>query len=295
MRDKFFYYLFLALNKLSLITPKFVKVYIAKALAFLFYKFHKKYYGVAKANLDFVYPNLTNNQKEQIIKDMFFNLAQNLGSFIENQNATKQRILNKVTFKNEEILLNALKSKKPIILLSGHFSNWELLYLAISAKYTPLIGVGKALKQPWLDYILKKNREQFGIKMIEKRGAMRKMVSSIKQKKVLGILVDQNLEGEIVKFFNKDARHTTSAAILAQKFDAIVIPCFIKRVGFEKYEATFYNPISVDKNSLNFIKEHTQKQADITEKIIKQNPSEWLWIHRRWKYKYPQIYKSIKK
>jgi KDO2-lipid IV(A) lauroyltransferase len=295
MKDRIFYYLFLILNKLSLITPKFLKIYIAKALAFLFYKFHKKYYNVAKANLDFVYPNLTNNQKEQIIKDMFFNLAQNFGSFIENQNATKQRILKKVTFKNEEILLNALKSKKPIVFITGHFSNWEILPLAIAAKYTPLVGIGRALKQPWLDSILKKNREQFGIEMIEKHGAMRSMIKAIKQNKVIGLLVDQNLEGEIVKFFNKDARHSSAAAILAQKFDAIVIPCFIKRVGFERYEATFYEPIVVDKDNKNFIKEHTQKQADITEKIIRQNPSQWLWIHRRWKYKYPQIYKSVKK
>jgi len=294
MLDNLAYYSFIFLQKISLILPPFAKKSIAKALAYLFYKFHKRYYKVARANLDFIYEDkLTNEQKEKIIKDMFYNLAQNFGSFIENQGISKERLLKKVTFKNEEILLNALKSGRPVVFITGHVSNWEILPLAISAKYVPLVGVGRALKQPWLDKILKKNREQFGINMIEKHGAMREMVRVVKQKRVLGLLVDQNLTGEIVDFFGKKARHTTAAALLARKMNAIVIPCFITRVGFEKYEATFYEPLEVEKtdNIEQDIKNHTQKQADITQKVIEKSPHEWLWIHRRWKHLYPHIYK----
>jgi KDO2-lipid IV(A) lauroyltransferase len=92
----------------------------------------------------------------------------------------------------------------------------------------------------------------------------------------------------------KRASHTTSAALLAYKYGASVIPCFIKRVGFEKYEATFFDPINVDK-SLNmdeYILQHTQKQAKITQEFINTSPAQWLWIHRRWKREYPQIYKG---
>ncbi len=286
-------FLFWNLKILSQILPKGVKLAIAKAIASGLYKYHKRYYKIARANLDFVYgSSKSSSEKEQIIKDMFLNLAQNLGSFIENQNISKAKLLKKVTFKNEEVLLNALKSNKPIVFITAHQSNWEILPLAISAKYQPLTGVGRPLKQPWLDKILQKNRQQFQIEMISKFGAMRKMVKTVKAKRLLGLLVDQNLEGVEVEFFGKRTIHTNSAAILANKFGAIVIPAFITRVGFEKYEATFYEPISIEKSGddAQDIINHTQKQAAITEKVIKESPHEWLWIHRRWKQTYPEIY-----
>ena len=284
---------FLLLKNISKILPNTVKKYIAKLLGYSFYKLHKRYYHIAKVNLDFIYEDkLTNEQKESIIKEMFYNLAQNFGSFIENQGISKEKLLNKVTFKNDDIFIKALKGDRPIVFITAHYSNWEILPLAIAAKYHPLVGVGRALKQDWLDSILKKNREQFGIEMIDKNGAMKEMVKIVKEKKPIGLLVDQSLEGVVVDFMGKRASHTTSAAILAYKYNAIVIPCFIKRVGFEKYEATFYEPIDVDrdKSKEEFILEHTQKQAHITQKIIEKSPSEWLWIHRRWKREYPQIY-----
>ncbi len=284
---------FLLLKNISKILPNTVKKYIAKLLGYSFYKLHKRYYHIAKVNLDFIYEDkLTNEQKESIIKEMFYNLAQNFGSFIENQGISKEKLLNKVTFKNDDIFIKALKGDRPIVFITAHYSNWEILPLAIAAKYHPLVGVGRALKQDWLDSILKKNREQFGIEMIDKNGAMKEMVKIVKEKKPIGLLVDQSLEGVVVDFMGKRASHTTSAAILAYKYNAIVIPCFIKRVGFEKYEATFYEPIDVDrdKSKDEFILEHTQKQAHITQKIIEKSPSEWLWIHRRWKREYPQIY-----
>lgn len=285
--------LFFLLKIVSYITPKFIKVTIAKRIANILYKKHKKYYKIAKINLDFIYnDSLTNAKKELIIKDMFYNLVQNIGSFIENQNISKERLLKKVTFINEDILLKANKSGKPIVFVTAHYSNWEILPLAISAKYTPLTGIGRALKQPYLDKILRENRERFGIDMIEKSGAMREMIKVVKKRKPIGLLVDQSLEGVVVDFLGKNASHTTSAALLAHKYDTITIPCFITRVGFEKYEATFYDPIKVDKSHSmeSYILQHTQKQAKITEEIIKKEPSQWLWIHRRWKREYPEIY-----
>lgn len=286
--------LFFLLNKISLILPQSVKAALAKMVALLFYKYHNRYHTVARENLDFIYEErLTPSQKEQLIKEMFFNLAQNFGSFIENQNITAKRLLQKISFENETILLNAIESGRPVIFITAHQSNWELLALAISAKYQPLTGVGRPLKQPWLNSILQNAREQFGGKMIDKHGAMRKMVKAVKEKRLLGLLVDQSLEGVEVDFFNKKTLHTTSAAILARKFNAIVIPAFITRIGFERYRATFYTPIEVEKtdNEARDILNHTQKQAAITEQVIRQSPAEWLWIHRRWKKTYPHIYK----
>ncbi len=294
MKEKSAKLFFKLLKVLSYILPPFLKDKIAKFIAYTFYRFHKRYYKVAKVNLDFIYgDSLSSSQKEEIIKGVFLNLAYNLGSLIENQNIKKDKLLKKVTFKNEKILLNAIKQQRPVVLITAHQSNWEILSLAISAKFKPLVIVGRPLKQEWLNSALKNSREQFGTKLISKKGGMRAMLKVAKEKKILGLLVDQNLPGESVEFFGKKASHTTAAALLARKYNAIVIPCFTKRVGFEKYEAVFCKPIEIEKSN-DFMKDiliHTQKQAKITEEFIRKNPHEWLWIHRRWKKFYPEIYK----
>ncbi len=294
IKEKITSLLFFILSKISIILPKSIKIFISKVIATLLYRFHRRYYKVAKINLDFIYKDsLTTEEKEQIIKGMFFNLAQNLGSFIENQNISKEKLLHKVTFKNEEIMTNALKSDRAVIFITAHQSNWEILSIAAAAKFTPISVVGRRIKQPYLNNIIKQSREKFGVDIIDKNGAMRHLVKAIKKKKPIGLLVDQNLEGIYVDFFSKKTMHTTTAAMLAYKFNAMVIPCFVSRVDFEKYEATFYEPIEVEKsdNLEQYILEHTQKQAKITEEVIKKAPQEWLWIHRRWKSYYPDIYK----
>ena len=289
MKYKLSYSLFYILNLISKILPNFAKDKLAKSTSILWYKLHSNYRKRVLTNLNFIYPNKSENEKKELAKGVFLNLTYNLGSFIDNFNTKKEKILQKVTFKNEDILLNALQQNRPIIFVTGHYSNWEILPLAIAAKYTPLIGVGRPLDQDYLDKVLRKNREQFGNKMINKHGAMRELVKAMKQKKVVGLLVDQNLDGIEVEFMGKKTIHTTSVAILAQKFNAIAIPCFIKRVGFEQYIATFYKPIEADKEE--FIFNHTQKQAIITQKVIEEDISQWMWIHRRWKATYPDIYK----
>jgi len=293
MRDKITEQTFNILKLIGTAFPVFIKKAIAKFIAYLFYKFHKKYYRVAKSNLDFIYgSSLSYKEKEQFIKKNFYHLTQNFGSFIENQGITKERLLEKVEFIDDYIFKEALNSGRAVVLITAHLGNWEILPLAISAKYQPLVGVGRKLKQPWLDRVLRKNREQFGIEMVDKNGGMRAMVKVVRDKKLLGLLIDQSLPGVDVEFFGKKVSHTTAAALLARKFNALVVPCFIERVGFEKYKATFYEAIEMERTD-NIEKDilfHTQKQAKITEEVIKRYPEQWLWIHRRWKKHYLDIY-----
>ncbi len=292
MRYKLLKATFITLNKISKATPKSIKVAFAYTFSNLWYYLHLNYRQRVFANLNFIFPDMPKSEKQKIAKGVFLNLIHNLGSFIENFQASKELLEKKVTFYNDKILKDALNQDKPIIFLTAHYSNWEILPLAIAAKYRPLIGVGRPLNQPNLNKILLEAREQFGIKMVSKFGATKELLKALKQKKIVGLLMDQNLGGIEVDFFGKKTIQATTIAALAYKFDAIVIPCFIKRVGFEKYEAKFYEPIRVDvKDEKEFIKEHTQKEAKIIEEVIKEDLSQWLWIHRRWKETYPEIYK----
>jgi KDO2-lipid IV(A) lauroyltransferase len=273
-----------------------VLYYIVKGLALFIYTVDKKHRKIAHVNLELAYGDrISNEQKEKIVKASYLNLLLLLADFIKNQGISKEELLEKVTFENETVLSNALKNDKKIILITAHYGNWELLPLSLAAQFGPLTGVGRKLDSNAMDQILNKNRQQFDIEMLDKKGAMRDMISVLKHDRMLGLLVDQNTsenEGILVDFFGKPVRHTPAAAILARRFDALIIPAFITTDDHFHYKITFYEPIETDKteDKDKDISDSVQKQAKITEEIIRKKPEEWFWLHKRWKNQFEERY-----
>ena len=284
-------------QKFISLIPTTVWIIISRNLAKLAYKLDKKHSKTAKVNLDIAFADkLDEKQKQEIIIRSYQNLFMTALDTILNQGKSKEEILSKVEFKNEHFLIEALNSKKPIIFITAHYGNWELGTLAIAAKFTPISVVGRRLDNQYANKILKATREQFDIEMIDKSNAMKKMVQSIKRKKPLGVVVDQNTstkEGILIDFFAKEARHTPSVSILARKFDAIVIPVYDYTNDFKKWTVEFYEPMIMQKSDdiNDDIQNFTQKQADITKRVIEKKPDEWLWLHKRWKNRYEELYK----
>lgn len=295
--DSIYLGLFYTFRFITLYTPKCIMDFILKSGAIFFYTIDKKHRKIAKANLDLTYEDkISEDEKINIIKGCYKNLIYTLADFIRNQGATKEEVLNKVSFKNEDLLTSLIKQNRKIIIMTAHYGNWELLSLAIAAKLTPLSIVGRDLESEVMNKILTKNREQFDVELLSKSGAMKGMLTALKKNRPVGILVDQNTkneEGILIDFFGKKARHTPSAAVLAKKFDAVIIPAFIKSMDNESYEIEFYESFEVanSEDKEKDILECVQKQADITEEVIKSKPNEWFWLHKRWKNQYEHIYK----
>jgi len=294
--DKIYLIVFYTFRFFIKYMPRFIINGLLKFFAFIAYHFDKKHRHVARVNLDLAFGNKkTKIEKEQIIKECYQNIFYNLAEFVKNQGASKDEILSKVTFKNEHLLEEALKSGRKVIVTTAHYGNWELLSLAIAARFSSVSIVGRDLDSKVMNTILTKNREQFDVELISKDGAMKGMMKALKAHRTLGILVDQNTaekEGLLIDFFGKKARHTPSAAILARKFDAIIIPGFIQTSDHKNFEISFYDSIQTkvsedkDEDILNSV----IKQAQITQKIIEEKPGEWFWLHQRWKNQYEDLY-----
>ena len=281
------------------LAPTFLKYPIIKGVARLAYLVDIKHRRIAKVNLDLAYENsLSDEEKKSIIKKCYENMAFNLADFVENQGISKDRLLLKVEFKNSKIVEDAKKDGKPIIFMTAHYGNWELLALAIAAKFGSLSIVGRPLDSKVMDEILKRNREQFDIELIPKKGAMRPLIKALKDGRFVGLLVDQNTtdsEGVLIDFFGKKARHTPAVAILAKRMNAIIIPTFIQTDDHTIYTISFYTPLKMKDsgNKDQEILENVQAQANITEQIIRQKPNEWFWFHRRWKNQYKHKYEEV--
>jgi len=297
MIDKLYLFGFYAFRWVVKYTPDFILHPILDFIAWVTYLFDKKHRKIIKTNLDFAYEkSMSETEKEKIIKKCYKNLVYFLADFIENQGITKEKLANKLTFENEEILKDAIKNEEKIILITAHYGNWELIPLALGAFFGKITGVGRALENEQLNIILQNNREQFNIQMLEKNGAMKGMIKALNSRRLLGLLVDQNTsdsEGVLINFFGKKARQTHSTALLARKFNAVIIPAFITTNDYKNYKITFYDKIlpiksdDIDKDIL----ELTQKQSDAIEKAIRKKPDEWFWFHKKWKNQYEEIYK----
>ncbi|MDL0088867.1 lipid A biosynthesis lauroyl acyltransferase [Campylobacter gastrosuis] len=294
--DRVYLCLFYVFKFIIFITPNALHNAIAKGLAFIYMRVNKRRFRVVMSNLNMAFGDEISMQKKlEIAKKCYFNFAKFLGiNFIKNQNTTKQKVLNRVRFKDEKFLLEAINSGRSVIVATAHFGEWELFSLAMAARFGAVSILGRRLDSKSINEILNANRTQFDIELIEKSGAAKGILRALKQKRLVGILVDQNTaksEGIEVSFFGKRVLHTPSVSIFAQKTNALIVSAFISSVDEQMSEICFFKAVDInDFDKANAIKLATQAQADACEAMIRQKPDEYFWFHKRFKHFYERIY-----
>ena len=288
---------FYTLKFLIFILPSSLQNLLAKFLAFAFMKLKKKRFHVVMTNLDLAFGETkSKEEKLEIAKKCYYNFAKYLGiNFILNQNTTKQKILEQVVFKNEHFLLDAMKSGRPIIVTTAHFGQWEIFGLAVAAHFGASSALGRRLDSSVMDKILKANRAQFDVELIDKNGGAKDILKALKARRIVGILVDQNTapkDGIKVQFFGKDVLHTPAASVLAQKTNALIINAFIYQKGENLNEICFEEPIDISTfDKEDAVQKATQMQCSACEEMVRARPEEYFWFHQRFKRFYENEYK----
>ena len=288
---------FYTLKFLIFILPSSLQNLLAKFLAFAFMKLKKKRFHVVMTNLNLAFGETkSKEEKLEIARKCYYNFAKYLGiNFILNQNTTKQKILKQVVFKNEHFLLDAMKSGRPIIVTTAHFGQWEIFGLAVAAHFGPSSVLGRRLDSSVMDKILKANRAQFDVELIDKNGGAKDILKALKARRIVGILVDQNTapkDGIKVQFFGKDVLHTPAASVLAQKTNALIINAFIYQKGENLNEICFEQPIDISTfDKEDAVQKATQMQCSACEEMVRARPEEYFWFHQRFKRFYENEYK----
>ena len=288
---------FYTLKFLIFILPSSLQNLLAKFLAFAFMKLKKKRFHVVMTNLDLAFGETkTKEEKLEIAKKCYYNFAKYLGiNFILNQNTTKQKILKQVVFKNEHFLLDAIRSGRPIIVTTAHFGQWEIFPLAVAAHFGPSSVLGRKLDSSVMDKILRANRAQFDVELIDKDGGAKDILKALKARRIVGILVDQNTapkDGIKVQFFGKDVLHTPAASVLAQKTNALIINAFIYQKDENLSEICFEEPIDISTfDKEDAVQKATQMQCSACEEMVRARPEEYFWFHQRFKRFYENEYK----
>ena len=232
-------------------------------------------------NLEIFSKKLSDTEKNKIIKSMWKNYGMTFIEYVFLGNFRKEN--SHIILSGEEYLLNSV-NEKPVIFVSGHFANFELMSMEISKRNINLATIYRPLNNFFLNPLMEYLRKKYICKNQIKKGiqGVKQAIEYIKKDHCIALMIDQRVsEGEVIELFNKPSLTTTLPAQLSIKFDLNIIPVFIERTDENKFKIEFQKEIN-PKNFNNKL-ELTKKLNEVLESMIIKNPNQWIWTHNRWK------------
>ena len=236
------------------------------------------------SNISRALPKIGRENNELIVKKMWENYGRILSEYMFIKNFRNSKYKKFLTIEGQEILNELKDSKEPVVFISGHFNNFELMAMQIEKSGINLAAIYRPLNNIFLNKIMEKIRTKYICrKQIKKGGSgTRELLKSFKNNYSIAIMIDQRVSESIkVDFFNQKASTTTIPAQLFKKFGSKIVPIYIERINGVYFRMTVSRPIILEKEST--IEEITLKLNKWLEKMILINPDQWIWSHDRWK------------
>jgi len=245
--------------------------------------------NIIKQNIKNGLGEVDKKRETEIINGMWSNIGSTFAEYV----FLKDFKFNKTNFDHIKIngtnYLNEIKNNnEPAIFYSGHFANFELMAMELDK-----FGIKcAAIYRPLNNFFLNPLMEYLRMKYIcpnqipKGRIGMRKIIRKVKDGYSIALMVDQRVsEGPRTLFFNKPAHTTTIPAQLALKYNCKLVPISLERKEGANFEMTIHEPYKIEKtgNDEEDIKNITLKINQILEKMIVENPTQWIWSHNRWK------------
>jgi len=237
---------------------------------------------IAKKNLKIIDHKISNDEMKKIIEKMWKNYGITFIEYVYLKYFRKNNSY--LSVKDEGNLTQIIKEKKPVIFVSGHFANFELMSMEISKKGIPLATVYRPLNNFFLNPFMEFLRKKYICKNQIKKGigGVRESINYLKKKNSIALMIDQRVsEGEKIDFFNKSAFTTTLPAQLSIKFNIDILPVYIERDKENNYKIEFQKRIQ-PKDFSNKL-ELTKKLNRVLEKMVVRNLYQWILTHNRWK------------
>lgn len=236
--------------------------------------------NIAINNLNFVMPELTDEQKDKIINDMWDNLGRTVAELPNLQSITKENYTKYIKVTDYKYVTDAMKNNKQIFFFSCHSGNWEIIPKMASILGCEFVTTYRVANNLYVDKIIQKCRRGVCKDMIPKgKYGAKKIIGYLSNGSNLAMLTDQKMnDGIEVDFFDKPAMTAPAIAKFVLKYNAILIPSFTIR-NKEKSEIIFFPPLETENKTVLEIMTEVNK---FFEDRIRKNPGQWMWIHKRW-------------
>jgi Kdo2-lipid IVA lauroyltransferase/acyltransferase len=235
-------------------------------------------------HLALAYPELTEAERLLLGRDCFRHHGTTLGECLHLFRRDCGFVESVVEVRGWEEIEKARAADRPILILTGHCGNWELLAAAINCRGLGMAVVARPLDEPDQQRMLAGLRARFGTPTIARgsEGAARQLLATLRRGGVLGMLIDQDtkVDGVWVPFFGRPAFTPVGAAKIALRQNTAVLPTFIERLPDGRHLATFHPALDLPDDA-------TEATALMTAKIeeqVRRRPEQWVWMHRRWRH-----------
>jgi len=240
--------------------------------------------GRARKNLAMAFPEKSEAERDAIMAEMWDNLGRTVAEYAHLDKFDVEGDDPRITVTGGENFTNM--RGRGLLVLSGHFANWEMIPLTGALLGLEGAVVYRPPNNPYVDRYISRARALKGYTdQISKHHGVRRVFTNLRSGKAIGILADQKTnEGIAVPFFGRDAMTTPVPAALALKLNAPIVFVANKRLGGARFHVTLYPPLEFTATG--------DEKADTyaltllinrkLEELVRADPGQWLWIHRRW-------------
>jgi KDO2-lipid IV(A) lauroyltransferase len=269
--------------------------WLVRSLAALWYRLDRRHRRITLANLEFAYGGtLSPEAKERLARRVFSPFVRLAWEIIELLLAPLPVIRRKVVILGGERVQTALAQGRGMVAIAAHAGNWEYTVMGGGLKYFPVAVVGREMDHPWAARLARYLRQRGGNFMVDKQQGLKEILRHLHQNRVVGIVIDQNTTTEgglLVDFFGRPARTTPVAALLARR-GVPVLPMLSRRLADGRHLMVILPQLPLIKTSdpQADILRHLELQSRVIEAWVRTCPEQWLWLHRRWKNQFPEIY-----
>ncbi|GFO55769.1 lipid A biosynthesis lauroyltransferase [Geomonas sp. Red276] len=221
-----------------------------------------------------------------LAKESFENLGRSLIEVCRLYHGQGEEVVANIELRGREHFEAARGKGKGMICLSGHCGNWELMALAIGRLLGEGAVVANQQKNPFFNQMVERMRMRYNSRVIYKKGAFRGMLAELKRGHLVGLLADQAdfpAHGVLIEVMGRTAWASKAPVQIARKSGAPLVPVFIHREG-GRHVITFYpEHLLGDDRSEEGTRNETQALSRYVEDYVVAHPTQWYWVHRRWK------------
>ncbi len=235
-------------------------------------------------NIGLAFSDKDENFKKRIINQMWSTYGKILAEYSFIKKFKSQKLGKKIEVEGQSELEKIRTSNKPVVFISGHFDNFELMAMHIEKSGIDLATIYRPLNNHFLNPIMENIRKKYICKKQIKKGisGTKDLLKYFKSGTSIALMIDQRVsEGIKCKFFGKEALTTTIPAQFVKKFNCQIVPIHIERKKDDNFKLRIFKPMNFSKN--DNLESITLSLNLFLEKMILKSPGQWIWTHNRWK------------
>jgi KDO2-lipid IV(A) lauroyltransferase len=280
----FFQFLFISslLIFFKIIGLKFSRIIASKLFSTFGPFFRSK--KIIEQNISYAFHEKDKDFEKIIIRNMWKSYGKILAEYVFMKYFRKIKSENFLKVKGQEILEEIKNSKNPVIFVSGHFDNFELMAMHIEKSGVDLAAIYRPLNNNFLSPVMENIRKKYICRKQIKKGisGTKEILKHFMSGTSIALMIDQRVsQGIKSPLFGNEALTTTIPAQFVKKFNCKVVPIYIERESNETFMLEIMQPINFDQGET--VENITLKLNQLLEKMIIRNPYQWIWSHNRWK------------